>query len=143
MPRSFSVEKRWAMVYKREVLGLSYETIQEQLEDYDSKGPSPKTIRRMVKLFRSTGGVEDRQGQRHPGQNNIVYDTQLSQKLVDIVLDSPESPLDAIKDAFENQTGVLKDVSSICRALKKLGFTRKKVCCGTDRGARASHGRRC
>ena len=101
MPRSFSVEKRWAMVYKREVLGLSYETIQEQLEDYDSKGPSPKTIRRMVKLFRSTGGVEDRQGQRHPGHNNIVYDTKLSQKLVDIVLDSPESPLDAIKTSLD------------------------------------------
>ena len=48
-------------------------------------------------------------------------------KLVKILLDSPGDMLSEIRATFSRQTLQRPGLSSLCKAIKKAGFSRKKV----------------
>ena len=85
-------------------------------EDY---GYCVAGVRRVWQRFRETGSLEPRKGNagRKPS-----FDVDALQRLRAEVERRPDATLAELRDAV----GVDADISSYCRALKKLGLTRKK-----------------
>ena len=120
---------RWLVVWKAWFMGMSHAKVRRHLDGGSaSPPPSASTIRRIVKHFRATGNVKTESGRRRePGAEQIEFSRPLSKALIECVLDSPEDPLEAIAENFGAQTGVQRSTATICRALHKLGYTRKRL----------------
>ncbi len=120
---------RWLVVWKAWFMGMSYAKVRRHLDGgASSPPPSKQTIRRIVNRFRRVGDVKTELGKRRaPHDEQIEFSRSLSKALIECVLDSPDDPLEAIAKTFGAQTGVQRSNATICRALRKLGFTRKKL----------------
>lgn len=120
---------RWLVVWKAWFMGMSHAKVRRHLDGGSaSPPPSASTIRRIVKHFRATGNVKTESGRRRePGAEQIEFSRPLSKALIECVLVSPEDPLEAIAENFGAQTGVQRSTATICRALHKLGYTRKRL----------------
>lgn len=81
----------------------------------------------MWKLFCETGNVESRQGQRGAPPANQVLDEAAMWALLHELLDNPEYTLKEHHEAFGAETDRIVDISTFCRAVWRLGFTRQKL----------------
>ena len=50
--------------------------------------------------------------------------------LIKALLDSPGDVLTEIRKKFSRQTGLRPHISTVCKAVRWLGFSRKQVCGG-------------
>jgi len=109
-PYPSAVRKRIVEKYQA---GLETEDI---AEDY---GYCISGVRRVWQRFRQTGSFEPIQGKvgRKPS-----LDAEALERLRTQVQGRPDATLAELRDAV----GVKADLSAYCRALKKLGLTRKK-----------------
>ena len=114
----YSEDLRWRMIYQREGLGLSYDTIARNL------CVDPATVWRTVELFNQTGNVSKK------------YDaSNLPRKLTDtvqffilqLVLERPGILLREIKSEVECILGLQLAESTIRQFLHAQGFTRQKM----------------
>jgi len=114
---AYSEDLRWRIIWQREVLGLKSSEIAANL------GVDCTTVWRTVKLFRETGDV---QKQLYPSVIKKI--TPVTEYIiVTEVLNHPGIMLHELQAELVEQTGVSVCLSTICRFLHRIGFTRQKI----------------
>ena len=139
---------RWMVVWRRTIRQQSWRTIRKRLRrgsvgpKASRKGPSISTMKRIVRCFEKTGGVKTPVGLRLAPSTGQIFSFRNDLKLLKILHDRPGDTLDEILKRFARRTGEDPHVSSVCRAIHRLDYSRKKVCvrpssaCGCSRPAR-------
>ena len=85
---------------------------------------SSRSIRRYIDLFAETGDVSPAEYQHGPHR---LLDSFEETRLIQVLLDRPDIYLDEIKLELHEVTGTDISLSTICRTIKRLGFSRKKL----------------
>ena len=107
------------MVYQVKVLQYNLGRVSANL------GVSHSTVRRMVRLFDTTGNVDGRgYGSSHPPTRLTSYDEWM---IMELVLEQPGIYLLEICRQLSQFTGTEVSEATVCRFLKKAGFTRTKI----------------
>ena len=83
-------------------------------------------VSRITSRFRKTRDVVKVGDPKHRGPVPKMTES-MAQRIVDMIIDSPEDMLQEHHQAFCNETGLGMHVSQFCRAVKDLDFTRKKL----------------
>jgi transposase len=86
-------------------------------------GVHESTTRRLVALYKSTSNVV--RPRRHGPRSKLTE--LLKDELFDILVSSPRSQLKEHLVAFEARSGVRMPTSSFSKAVKRLGFSRKRL----------------
>jgi transposase len=126
MPSAHPNDLRWRAVYGIWWDGLAFSDVADRL----TMGPMRVTaawVKSMWELFEHTGDVESRQGQRDAPPANLIVDDAAAHTLIQQILDAPGLTLSEQKAEFELTTGKTIHISTFCRAVRRLGFTRQKV----------------
>jgi transposase len=96
---------------------LTYEQIAELL------GVGRATVSRTLRLERETGDVKP----RPPGGGNFsVFHERVAELLLAIVETMPDASIRELTEAFEKQSRLSTSTASVGRALRRLGYSRKK-----------------
>ncbi len=119
MPRPYSDDLRWKMIYQRLFYGRSYEEIALQLF------VSSRTVYRTVSTFMNTGDVKPCRLGRPSGSITLFPHEEYI--IMDCILQTPEIQLNEIANHIVKTTGSAFGPRTLCRALYRLGITRKKV----------------
>ena len=99
---------------------------------------SQTTIVRIVRRYVRTGTVETSQGARLAPPANQVLTTVLKHRLLDMMLESADDDMfKEVQQRFSAETGVFPSISTFCRVVWELGFSRQRVRRATTRAARA------
>ena len=118
MPRKYSEDFRWRIVFQHCLRGLSVRTVARQ--NY----VSPSTVERLVHRYKRTGDVRSVQEKHGP-------DTKLSEQeeliVLQLFLDKPGIYLREVQQELCDATGTWVDCSTLCRTAKRLGLTRQKM----------------
>ncbi|MBV8151143.1 MAG: helix-turn-helix domain-containing protein [Candidatus Eremiobacteraeota bacterium] len=96
---------------------LTYEQIAELL------GVGRATVSRTLRLYRETGDVERRPA---GGGNFSIFHDHVAELLLAIVETMPDASIRELTRAFEQQSKLSTSTASIGRALRRLGYSRKK-----------------
>lgn len=115
MPRAFSADLRWRMVWSYIYRQLSIAEIAENFF------VCPKSVRRCIDLFLNTGYVT--QDGRKRGRLPKLQEQLI---LLQIVFDFPGIYLEEIKVKLET-TGIPISLSQICTEIHEMGLTRQKM----------------
>lgn len=99
---------------------LTYDEIAELL----SVGRA--TVSRTLRLYRETGGVERRP---RAGGNFSVFHGYVAELLLSILESMPDATVRELTDAFVRQSNQSASTASVGRALRRLGYSRKKRPC--------------
>ena len=125
MGRALSADLRWRVVWGRDLLDLSIKTIARSLQI------NKRTVQRILRRFDATGAVRSFQGkpgglEGEAGSKKMTYEQDM--KLLELVtIMDDRSMLNEIALNFADATGTDVHISTICRAMRRLGFTRKKA----------------
>jgi transposase len=107
------------MIYQRLFYGRSYEEIALQLF------VSSRTVYRTVSTFMNTGDVKPCRLGRPSGSITLFPHEEYI--IMDCILQTPEIQLNEIANHIVKTTGSAFGPRTLCRALYRLGITRKKV----------------
>ena len=111
------------VVTKHYLHGQSHKRIAADLAPLSRSG-----VKRILRRWRTECTVATWQGRRHGPPANTVMTVEACKKLLELVtLLDDESMCSEIHEEFTTQHGVTCDVSTVCRAMARLGFTRKKL----------------
>ena len=116
---AYSEDLKWRMVWQCEALGLKYSDVAANL------GVDSATVCRTVTQFRESGTVQKK---KHPfprAYNKLT--TPLELMIVHLVLKRPGIYLHEIVTELLDTTGASLSLSTICRFLKKIGFTHQRL----------------
>ena len=113
--KSYSEDMHWRIVYQRHLMGLNYREISQNLT------VSVSTVARIVDRFERTGEVTRSLKPEHILHEHYVF------ILMQIVLERPSIYLHELQVAFAQTTGRFVSEVTICRTLKRFGFSRKKM----------------
>jgi transposase len=116
MGQPASREVREAIVRAR-ARSLEYDEIAELL------GVGRATVSRTLRLHRDTGDVQPRP---KGGGNFSVFRDQVAELLLAVVETMPDASIRELTRAFEQQTKLSTSTASVGRALRRLGYSRKK-----------------
>ena len=125
MPKAYSEDVRWLVVYKRRVVGHSEAAVTASLE-----GVCSSTQDSILARFDETGTVETWQGTVRSGHlepPNRKMSAAAEQALLLKLLHCPSATLQEHQANLVLSTGTRVHVSTICRALRELGYTRQRV----------------
>ena len=86
---------------------------------------STGTVHNVLKRFEETGGVAAQGQKERPDIRKLTSTEELF--IVGLVLESPALQLQEVCKAVQELSGVAVSPSTVCRLLKKHGFTRKKM----------------
>ena len=84
-----------------------------------------KTVDRYVELFLSTGDVAAKPRKNGPDRLLNEYEEMI---LVQLLSEQPTLYLHELQYMLLQETGTSVDCSTICRSLKRLGFSRQQMC---------------
>lgn len=84
---------------------------------------SVRSVYRFVKLSREGQSLA---AQKPGGKRSIVEREGLQDTIRALVKEDSEASLQTYVESLQKQTGILMSTPSMCRALQKLGLTRKK-----------------
>ena len=115
MPRPYSLDLRWRIIWAYLSQNLSSVQIAEIF------GVCERTVKRYVLMFEQTGEVESVQA----SHGSPLLDKFEQLKLLQLILDYPGIYLKEIQKKLEGFFGVSISLSTICRALKRMGCTRQ------------------
>ncbi len=118
MPRSYSTDLRWRIVWLYYYKEKSIEEIEKLLF------VSSRSVRRYIALFDETGEVSPVSQQHGPPR---TLDALEEMTLVQSLLNKPDMYLQELKQELIQVTGTNVSLSTVCRTLKRLGFSRKKL----------------
>ena len=119
MPKPYSDDLRWRIVYQRLFYERSYEEIATQLF------VCPKTVYRTIRKFLNTGGVKSMPLGRPFGSVTLFPHEEYI--IMDCLLRTPQIQLREIANNIFNATGSAFGAETLYRAVYRLGITRKKV----------------
>ncbi len=83
-----------------------------------------KTVQRMIDMFLATGDVEPSKRKNGPDKELNEFEEMT---LIQQIYQNPGIYLHELRDVVANTTGTSVHYSTICRTLKRLGFSRKKI----------------
>ena len=113
-------EVRWLVIFKRLILGLGWIQV-----DCDLCGASKHFQQDMIKLFLTTGDVKPK---RYPKERRGTKMTAArDMQLLGAVLDDPTATLDDHSAKIHLTTGISISASSLCRAMRRVGLSHKRV----------------
>ena len=116
---AYSVDIRWRVIWQRYGMELSFRRISANLSI------STGTVHNVLKRFEETGDVAARGQKERPDVRRLTSTEELF--IVGLVLESPALQLQEVCKAVQELSGVGVSPSTVCRLLKKHGFTRKKM----------------
>lgn len=118
--KAYGIDIRWRIVYQLRVLDYSVDRVSANL------GISVSTVRRIGKLFDTTGSVDAKTGLTRSQSQKILtsYDEFL---IMELVLEKPGIYLHEISRDLQQTTGTHISEATICRFLQKAGFTHIKL----------------
>ena len=116
--KAYQDDLRWRIVWQRFVNRCSIRDI------FRSLCVSVSTIWRILDRYKCTGNVH-RNPKVTPKARSLHEHDELI--LIQLVCQDPSIYLDEIKLEIQKVTGTIVSISTICRSLKKFGFTRKKL----------------
>ena len=117
MPCYYSTDLRWRIVWLYYYKEKSFEEIEELLF------VSSRSIRRYIDLFNDTGDVSPAT-QQHGPPKTLEHEKMY---LVQSLMSKPDIYLEELRQELIQATGTDVSLSTICRTLKHLGFSRKKL----------------
>ena len=85
---------------------------------------SPRSVRRYVDLYLSTGELEPKK-QRHGPEQLLSEFEQMT--VLQSMVDNPGVYLTELQQQLYDTTGTWVHVSTICCTVHRLGFTRKRI----------------
>ena len=118
--KAYDSNIHWRIVYQRFALEYSVQRVSENL------GVSPSTVRQIGSLFDSTGSVD----QKVDPDKGVALKTLSSYDefyIMELVLERPGIYLREICFELYQLTGAVVSEATVCRFLKKVGFTRTKI----------------
>ena len=118
MPKAYSEDLRWRVIWLHFLQNKSTKEISKQLYLSES------SIERYIHLFNHTGDIAPK-NQRHgplPAMSEFEEVT-----LLQTLLDTPSLYLHEVQKELHDITGSFYDCATICRAIKRLGLSRKKM----------------
>ena len=119
MPAAYSEHLRWRVVWHKFLLMKSDEEIACELF------LSPRTVMRICHNFVMTGSVLAYKDGRPVGTTTLHQHEEYI--LLEAIVNEPATRLHQLATTIKEQTGSEFDISTLCRALHRLGFTNKKV----------------
>ena len=118
MPLAYSNDLRWRIVWLYYYKEKTIEEIQELLY------VSTRSVRRFLALFEETGDVSPAIQQRGLPRSLDAFEEM---SLIQSLLNKPEMYLEELRQELIEISGTDVSVSTICKTLKRLGFSRKKL----------------
>ena len=115
--RAYDEDLRWRMVWQRLINGYTIKEIARNLYVAES------TVWRVVDRFERTGSVTPNRATSRAYRLH-EHDELL---LIELVCEKPSIYLREIQATLFETTGTLASASTLCRTMKRLGFTRKKL----------------
>ena len=117
--KAYSPDLRWRIVYQRIGMNLPYYKIAQNLNIAAS------TVHRTYQLFEGTGKVDSVPHTDRPGMRALDMPTELH--VLGFVTENPSIYLSEVCHTLHDITGMVVSASTVCRLLKRYGFTRKKI----------------
>ena len=118
MPKKYSVDLRWRIVWQHLLQGKSIETVARDMY------VCTRSVERSVQLFKRTGDVSACEQKHGPSRKlNDFEEITLLQTL----LDAPGIYLREVQEEMYDVFGTWVHCSTICRTAKALGLTRQKM----------------
>ena len=115
----YSADLRWRVVWQRLGMELSFREIAFRL------CIAPSTACEIFKRFESTGDVQPSSQPRRPSLHKLSESEE--RLIISLIMESPTLYLYEICKEIQKITGKLVSESTICRQLRRHGFTRKKI----------------
>ena len=116
--KAYNCDLRWCIVWQKHLNNSSIREISRNL------CVSPATVSRILARFERTGTVDPTK--RSNNQVRLLHEHDIF-LLVQLVCDNPSIYLGEVQFELQRATGTIAHASTICRTLKKLGFTRKRL----------------
>lgn len=124
MGKPYSDDIRWLVVWKRLVRGKSPREVTEDLEG----AVCADTQDIWLRCFAQTGDVAGRTGKAASEESSRRQMTpEMDLLLFQLVIDSPSAMLKEHHRTIVLSTGSSVDLSTICRAMRRLGMTRQRL----------------
>ena len=120
MPAPYSNDIRWRMIFQRIFYRRTYNEIASQLFI------SAKTVYRTYQTFINTGDVKPCTLGR-PKDTNTFFPHE-EYIIMDFALRQPQMQLNELANCIFNATGSAFSEETLCKSVRRLGITRKKVC---------------
>jgi transposase len=108
---------RIAVVRAVEEKGMTYAEVAEML------GIGEASVSRILRRHRETGSVAPKP---KGGGRTSPLRGEVAKQLIAIVRATPDATVDEMTSVLVDKTGVATSTSAVGRALRRLGFTRKK-----------------
>ena len=115
----YSADMRWRMVWQRFGIELTYTEISERLN------VAVSTVHSTCKKFENTGDVQSSKQPLRPQSRKL--DENHERLLLAILIETPTLYLHEMCKHILDTTGVVVSEATICRLLRRHGFTRKKI----------------
>ena len=116
---AYNVDLRWRMIWQRKALGLTYDTIANNL------GVDKSTILRTVHLFNNTGSLLKKPYPKERASRKL---TSLAQQFVlNLILQKPGIYLHEIQEELQHSLLLEVSMSTLCKFLHASGFTRQRL----------------
>ena len=126
---AFSADLAWRVVWLVLLMGMTYREVAELLHPM-----SIGSVHNILWRFIETGDVATEQGFRLAQPANTLMTPHMQMRLLEILVDTDaEDTLSELRSAFCRETGVLVSIPCICVAVRRLGYTRKRVRYGRAR----------
>ena len=116
--KAYCCDLRWRIVWQRNVNSCSIKEISKNLS------VSSSTVWRILDRFQRTGNVDTTKRVNNHVKLLHEHDVFL---LVQLICENPSIYLREVQLEIQRVTGTLVSAPTLCRTLKKLGFTRKKL----------------
>ena len=108
---------RVAVVRAVEEKGMTYAEAAEML------GIGEASVSRILRRHRETGSVAPKA--KGGGQTSPIRD-EVADQLISLVRSAPDATIEEMTNALIDKTGIVTSTSAVGRALRRLGFSRKK-----------------
>ena len=117
--KAYSADLRWRIVYQRIAMNLPFYKIARNLNIAAS------IAHRIYQVFEQTGGVDSNERLERPEKRAL--DDQAELHVIGFVIENPSVYLSEVCCMIHDITGETVSPPTICRLLKRYGFSRKKI----------------
>ena len=124
MPKAHSDDLAWRVVFRWHFLGQTYE---EVCDVTHGLGVSRRYVDNVLKRFENSGDVATHQGQGADPMDKRALSRLEDWQIMRLIVESPRTTLKDHHAQFVLESGVIITYQAFCRAVARLGFSRKKI----------------